>query len=707
MFPFKAIAVSFLLFLLLGLGSAVFADQVKTESLTRDEVILRMVQLARSGRIDQAQNVLRNYLQDNTGDGTMHYNLTCLDLLLMQKDQAMIDLENALKNGYTNFRLIEVDADLNRLRDDPRFLPLIEQYQTDFIEDFHSRALYLEEGYPAQKLSLELQSTRGGELKPQVAVAFNARELLLTLTVDETPGESQKPPWENGSGVMVNLVHPVSPDDYDSRRYYSYAFYLNEGQARATLVGRHKEVFLQSIPPLKPTITQQGNTTTYEIAIAWEFFDPYAPSLDPEMGLNVFYFTAGEEATRSVYSLMPEKKMAYQANTWRRYIPVTFLDSDRSTARLRGRLYDRLTEGVELGIQLAFWSEAEGDARCRFSFHPKSNPGTALITDVHEKIFCDPELNFFNFYLNLADLPVGSIILKAEVTDPNGRVFVREFPFDNFKDQWLASLNERVHQLKNTEQSTLMYHLFLLTRLAENRHIQSDASHIHQAYANMVRMIELSESGATCLPDQGLFKSGFATAPMVMRFCTMHLPLGFKDEKDLQLLMVLPPQPQTEDSIAQSIGQTLGDNPNTIVLVPQSHGYSSLDAVTAAKETVLAMKWATELFGEKSLTLVGLGHGADAALGASLLSPDLCNQVLLDGQQLYSDLEELSSATVGEALGDNLNQLPYTMVEGKSISERTQLIQSTMRALGFKIELISLDSDTLDIPWISRWFLAD
>jgi len=440
------------------------------------------------------------------------------------------------------------------------------------------------------------------------------------------------------------------------------------------------------------------------MAIGWDFFEPYAPSLDSEMGLNVFYFSAGQGTSQPVYSLMPEKKMAFEINTWRRYIPVSFMDSDRSTARLRGRLYNRLTEGVKVGLQLAFWSEAEGDAQCRFTFHPQDKPSDTLEAEIIESVFCEPELNFYNFDLEVSRLSDASLILRAELTDPNGRIFEREFRFDNFQENWLGILNERVHQLDNAEQSTLKYHLFLLTRLAENRHPQSDASHIHPAYDRMVNMIELSEAGSSCLPDEGLFRSGFTTDVMTMRYSSMYLPKGFKQEKNLKLLMVLPPKPQTEDLLARNLGQALAEATDTIVLVPQSHGYSSLNFETAAKETVLAMEWATRLFDRTTVTLVGLSDGADAALGASLLGPHLCQEVLLDGNQLYRDMRDFSSAKVTAKLGTNPNKLPYTIVSNATPSDRSQLIQSTMAELGFKIQTIALEQESLDNTWLAHWF---
>ncbi len=683
-----------------------YAIQTEDVSLDRDQVILRMVQFARAGRIAEAQGVLRTYLQENPADGTMHYNLTCLDLLLQQKELAMEDLQRALENGYTNFRLIEVDKDLDLLRDDPRFAQMVGRFQEKFLQDFQSRALYLDEGYAGQKLSLQPQDSAIKASSPQVTVAFNAHELLITLSVEDPSYAGEKPPWQDGCGVLINLIHPVSPDDYESRRYYSYGFFARDGDPEATLVGKHGQVLLQPVPQLKPVITRKAHQTTYKISIPWEFFTPYAPSLDPEMGLNILYFGGGQGSTQPVFSLIPEKKMTFQPNTWRRYIPVFFLDSDRSTPMMRGRLYDQLCEGETLGLQLALWSGAEGQAECRLTIHPLGDPATMEGTPVLEKASCEFELNFFNYSLDLADLPTGSYLLRAEMTGPDGQVFTRDFPFDNFQRDWLGSLNVRVHKLRNAEQSTLKYYLFTLTRQAENRHPQSSASHLHEAYDRVVRLIELSEAGLSCLPDQGFFRGGFASGVMTMRFCAMHLPVGYKKKENLQILMVLPPEPGIEDQLAQSLGSALEGKTDAIVLVPQSHGYSSLATETAAKETLLAMQWAKELFGQETITLVGLGNGTDAALEASLLNPDLCREILLDGDQLYRDMEEFSAAGVDEALGNRLNHRPYTIVSTLSSSDRLPVIESTMKELGYQIKMVFQDRKALDSAWLSSWFLA-
>ena len=672
----------------------------------RDQMTLRMVQLAQAGRLQAAREVLKSYLAENPTDGTMLYNLTCLDLYLKENEQALADLEKALGNGYTNFRLIEGDRDLNPVRDDPRFIDMVARFEEEFRQKFLARALYLDEGYTTEGILLQptpALAAMAGTSRPEVSVAFNSRDLLVSVGVDDANCEGDAPPWQGGCGVLVNLVHPISPDDYESRRYFSFAFYSSHGQPAAALVGKHGQVLLQPEPALAPAITRQGNRTVYEIAIPWEKFTPYAPPLDQELGLNIFYLSAGQSASRLVYSLMDEDRLSFEASPWRRYVPVVFQTSDRTVPVMRGRLYERLAMGDSLGVQLALWSDTEGEAECRLSFHPQIEPGLIVGAPEVDSFPCETELNFFNTYLNLQDLASGSYLLRAEVTGPDGVTFSQDFPFDNLEKDWISSLNERVYAVKTPEQSILNYHLFALARQAEIRHPQDDASDLHRARAEVVRLIELCEAGASCLPDSGLFRGGFTSDVMTMRYCAMYLPLGFKQWNHPKLVMALPPEPGSEDDLAKALGAALAGKAEAI---PQSPGYSSLAVGKAAEETALALEWARRLFPGGTVTLVGMGKGTDAALETSLLRPELCQEVLLDGDQIYSDLNGFSEAAVQQALGNRRNALPYTMTSGSLASPRLPVVVAAMKQLGFQVETRASKTPAPDAAAVATWFLA-
>jgi hypothetical protein len=677
--------------------------------LQREQMILRVVQLAQAGRVPEAREDLRAYLRKNPRDATMYYNLTCLDLFLKETDQALADLELALTNGYSNFRLIDNDRDLVLLHKDPRYTEMVSRFENDYRKVFHASTLYLDEGIRTEGLFLKPQNAGSIESpapKPEVSIEFNGRELLVTVDVVDASYNDGAPPWQGGCGVLVNLVFPLSPDDYESKRYFSYGFFAKEGRPEAALVGKHGQVLLQSIPSLKPQITPRSDGARYEISIPWERFAPYAPPLDQDMGLNIFYVGASQAGSRPVFSLMSEDRLSFEANPWRRYVPVSFFPGELTEPVMRGRLYEQLCESETVGVQLALWSKTEGSARCRFSIQSQKEPELTIGTPVEEIFPCETELNFFNHSLDISELPGGSFQLSVEVTGSDGLTFSEVYPFDNFEMDWISSLNERVHAIDSPEQSILRYHLFSLSRKIDIRHPHDDASGLHQARADVVRMIELCETGSSCLPAGGLFRGGFTSDVMTQRFCSMYLPKGHKSLRSPHLLVVLPPEPGSEDDLARNLGTALEGKTDTIVLVPQSNGFSSLATDKAANHTLLAIQWAQSLFQSGAVTLVGLGKGTEAALEASLRRPDLCQEILLDVDPLFQDLNGFSKAGIMEVLGSRPNQRPYTLVSKSPAAGRPRLIEGAMAQLGLQVKTILWDPSLHGSVWLPSWFLS-
>ena len=63
------------------------------------------------------------------GDASVFYNVACSYSLLKQMDSALEVLEKALSLGYNEFKFLMSDPDLENLRKDPRFNPLMERYR--------------------------------------------------------------------------------------------------------------------------------------------------------------------------------------------------------------------------------------------------------------------------------------------------------------------------------------------------------------------------------------------------------------------------------------------------------------------------------------------------------------------------------------------------------------------------------------------------
>ncbi len=99
-----------------------------------------------------------------------------------------------------------------------------------------------------------------------------------------------------------HLVQPLSPDDYESKQYHSLAVGRVDGVPTTTLISRHGDLLYERRTDCATRLHRTGETTTYAVDLPWDLFKPFAPPLDQEMGLNVFYLAAGTGADRPVYA---------------------------------------------------------------------------------------------------------------------------------------------------------------------------------------------------------------------------------------------------------------------------------------------------------------------------------------------------------------------------------------------------------------------
>ena len=660
------------------------AETAPTESAShpnRDAVTLRMLQLAQSGHVAAAREAVQAYLAAMPNDLAMIYNLACLDASLAEPDTALADLETALARGYTNFRLIRSDPGLSDLRDDPRLEPLVERYESALRDSFEARAITLEESYPLGPIPLH---GRGAEADLQLA--FDTDALALALTVRDAGPDGDGPPWSGGRGVQVNLVRPLSRDEYESPRFHAVALGVEDGTPRAWLVSIDGHVRKTPLPDVTPTISRRDDALVYEIALPWEIFRPYAPPLDQDMGLNVIYTGAGPVGLRPVLALMTESRFAWEGAPWRRYVPIAFWSSDRSRPVLRARLYDRLAEYGEVGLEFALWSLSEGPGEYRLSLVDDRD---RRLADPAPKVFAFDTLeglNFFNESYALGGLPDGTYRLELSLDGPDGRAMTYAETFARFDVTTVDALNERLYRLGTAESQIVRHELFRLARDLDRRHPQDDPSNLLVRCADIAERIGVLEAGDSVLPDAGPVHGGFAVDNMTQRDCALYFPSGHRDLAAPHLLLVVPPRPTVEMQLAEALGAALADRPDVIVAVPQSHGSSALALAPASEQTEMALRWVRELVGAVDVTLVGLGGGADAALAISLDRPDLVDRVWLETDRLLVEGDYATPAGWDALLTGRANAVPYLLVTRPDPSERPARLAEAMRKRGFDVE---------------------
>lgn len=87
--------------------------------------------LTRKGLHDDALRVDRQLARLLPDDCIVRYNLACSLALVGEVDEAIDELRAAFEHGYSDFGHLEIDGDLDVLRDQPAFQLLLEEFGLD------------------------------------------------------------------------------------------------------------------------------------------------------------------------------------------------------------------------------------------------------------------------------------------------------------------------------------------------------------------------------------------------------------------------------------------------------------------------------------------------------------------------------------------------------------------------------------------------
>lgn len=85
--------------------------------------------LSRKGLHERALSIDRHLAELRPDDETVSYNLACSLAQVNRPAEAIAALRRALALGYADFRHLDMDRDLESLRDNPAFIALLNEYQ--------------------------------------------------------------------------------------------------------------------------------------------------------------------------------------------------------------------------------------------------------------------------------------------------------------------------------------------------------------------------------------------------------------------------------------------------------------------------------------------------------------------------------------------------------------------------------------------------
>lgn len=106
-----------------------FSAQVERQPQHVDSLIDLGHVLTRLGRYDDGLRIDRQLAALLPDEPTVHYNLACSLALTGRADEALAALERCVDLGYDDPDFLRGDEDLAALRDDPRFVELLERLE--------------------------------------------------------------------------------------------------------------------------------------------------------------------------------------------------------------------------------------------------------------------------------------------------------------------------------------------------------------------------------------------------------------------------------------------------------------------------------------------------------------------------------------------------------------------------------------------------
>jgi tetratricopeptide (TPR) repeat protein len=84
--------------------------------------------LARKGLYERSLAVDRRLVALLPDDCLAHYNLACSLAMSHRSGEAIAELRRAIEQGYSDFGYLEVDSDLDSLRNEPAYQALLQEF---------------------------------------------------------------------------------------------------------------------------------------------------------------------------------------------------------------------------------------------------------------------------------------------------------------------------------------------------------------------------------------------------------------------------------------------------------------------------------------------------------------------------------------------------------------------------------------------------
>ncbi len=675
----------------------------------KQELAREIIDLMRQERRTQALPLCRTYTDRFPDDSAMLYNLACLENMTGHSEEAVATFTRAVAAGFDDFGLAFSDPDLASLKYHPDMIDLSMEHQVRLSQLASSRAETL--SWQAVSLPIQLATDQAG-------ISLNDPEIRLTWTPVGLDielraagpwaglvGPDNLAPWNGGSGLVFTLGLPDSedPKEYMASNFFLFAFGMEKGTpvGGVYLTGQER---WQTISELQPKIRQDADDhLELRATIPWASILPYNPLVDDTLGFNAtLRLTDGDDQTMA--SLLPDPAAFRPRSGERRIALLKFQTSSVGKEVFIGKVSSTISGAGPVTFDLVVVSLKEGVGRLTIDF--LGGPDQSLLPggQVTESIEIDPGLNRLNRQADFTDLKTGAYVIKTELTFPSGRSLTWGSTVLQLAPGWKEEFLTRIDKLDPQERPTAQYYLESIDQAVADHHPRRGPGTIAATLDELGRLLDNSDKGGTILPDRGSFLAVYAGPEGDTRLCHIYFPSGWKIAAKLNPVLTLTAASGTAGAIADRIGRnyeqgrltpTLKGGPDEgfpVYLVsslgmPGGRRTSGPQGDLQA-ETEACLDWVRDTFKSSTISIAGVGRGAEAALRLAERRPENLKAMMIFAGSSLEPWPQADADFINRQMAGFPPGLPVTWadfaLESEIAGQGPQILQA-LKELGSNI----------------------
>ncbi|MCP4292522.1 MAG: hypothetical protein GY780_11900 [bacterium] len=613
-------------------------------------------------------------LATNLESITIYYNETCTASLAQDSESALSWFQKALDAGFDDFHFALSDPDLHHFTQTTAFKNLFLAHQSKMT------LLSSERGFNLQSFQWSGWKNLGtGDDNSSIRLQWQPTslemEIQLTGEIANAIISKPFPPWQGGPGVMVTLAIPDGTSSFESGNTFIFAFGKNKTSGMGALF-LGPQLGWQTIGELTPEIIENPQETTVLIraSISWQSLLPFHPLVDSPIGINVAQ--GGYDSTSDPMALFPDPHAFSPQSKIHRYVPIHFATSTSTREALVGRLSHSLLSNQPLDFDLKLVSGSTGTGKLKINF--LDTQGRSVLPDgaTNSSISLQSGMNSYARSADFRPLAAGPYLIKIDCETPSGTQLTWSSQLLNLGPQWANAWQDSIGKLSPLDQPTAQFYLDTVKKSAHDLPLRRHPGAMTTTFQQMKSLIQSGISEKSILPVQGALPIVWVDSQGKSHTCSMYLPEGHNQSKNLQPVIVWANaagmEPRLTGRIARLFEHKDGPvgekdpsrSPFPIYLVPNRELKGTLSLSEEISYLEEFQLWASRYFNSKTSSLVAVDSAVPAALDFIKNNSDQVSRLLVfAGGNLNADNLKTSKEISNYFSGGNIADVPITWLD--------------------------------------------